>query len=113
MSDKLIISVSTDDPALIRQLQGQLEEYAEVETPKNYADPATILLVLTAIGTTVTMAKNVADILNTLRGFKKQQEAKGATINIFNIGVAGGDQQPIEQADAELLRQLLEQDTLA
>jgi hypothetical protein len=113
MSDKLVISVSTDDPALIRQLQGRLEEYAEVETPKNYADPATVLLVLTAAGAAVTMAKNVADILVTLRSFKKEQEAKGSTINIFNIGVAGGEQRPIEETDADVLRRLLEQDTPA
>jgi len=109
MPKHLTISLPAGDPALRRELELGVEEYADLLPAQSYADMETVKLVLDIVGEAVGIAGGVAGILAFIRSLKAEREAQGQVVNIF-IGVQGGPQVPLDQADAELLTSLLQED---
>ena len=107
MSKQLIVTLPSGDPALRREIEQGIEEYADVRQAQNYTDLATVKLVLEVVGQGVSIAGGVAGILTFIRSVKHEKEQQGQSIQI-TIEVPGGPAQPVEDADAELLARLLE-----
>ncbi|HEX5690533.1 MAG TPA: hypothetical protein VFX76_11055 [Roseiflexaceae bacterium] len=106
MSKPLILTIQSADPALRREVEHGVEEFADVHTPKNYADLETVKLVLDIVGGGVGIAGGVAGILTFVRSLQQTKAAQGITVNI-TVEAPGGPALPLAQADAELLTKLL------
>jgi hypothetical protein len=109
MPTHLTLTIPTTDPTLRRELEQGVEEYADVTQAKSYTDLETVKLVLEVIGEGVSIAGGVAGILAFIRSLKQEKEQQGHNVNI-TIGVPGGAEVPVEDADAELLARLLNQE---
>jgi len=108
MPTQLIVTIPAGDPALRHEIEQGVEAYADVRQSQNYADPATIKLVLDIVAQGVSIAGGVAGILTFVRSLKQTKAQQGVTINIL-IEAPGAPALPVEQADAELLARLLSQ----
>ena len=108
MTKQLIVTIPAGDPSLRHEIEQGVEEYADVRQSQNYADPETIKLALDIVAQGVGIAGGVAGILTFVRSLKQAKAQQGVTINIL-IEAPGGPALPVEQADAELLAQLLSQ----
>jgi hypothetical protein len=108
MSQPLILTIESADPSLCREVEHGVEEFAEIYTPKNYADLETVKLVLELVGQGVSIAGGVAGILAFVRSLKESKAQQGVVVNV-TVEAPGGPALPIEQADAELLVKLLGQ----
>jgi len=106
VSKPLILTIESADAALRREVERGVEEFADVHTPKNYADLETIKLVLDIVGGGVGIAGSVAGILTFVRSLQQSKAEQGVTINI-TVEAPGGPALPLAQADAELLTRLL------
>ncbi len=111
MPEYLTIRFATGDPALRREIEQGVEEYANVLHAQSYTDLETIKLVLEVVGQGVTIAGGVAGILTFVRSLQVEKKQQGSTVNIF-IGVPGGPEVPIEDADADLLMRLLQDNVM-
>jgi hypothetical protein len=108
MTKQLIVTIPAGDLALRREIEQGVEAYADVRQSQNYADPATVKLVLDIVAQGVTIAGGVAGILTFVRSLQQAKAQQGVTVNIL-IEAPGGPALPVEDADAELLARLLSQ----
>jgi hypothetical protein len=109
MNKHLTITIPTTDPTLRRELEQGVEEYADVTQAKSYTDLETVKLVLEFVDMSVSIVANVGAILLALRELQARRAAQGHDDQI-TVGPPGGEQVPVEDADAELLARLLNQE---
>lgn len=109
MAKQLILTIPAADPALRREIEQGVEEYADVHQSQSYTDLETVKLVLDIVAQGVAIGGSVAGILTFVRSLQQEKAQQGHTCDI-TVTVTGQEPIPIEQADPELLARLLTTD---
>jgi hypothetical protein len=109
MPTHLTLTIPTTDPTLRRELEQGVEEYADVTQAKSYTDLETVKLVLEFVDMSVSIVANVGAILLALRELQARRAAQGHD-EVITVGAPGAEQVPVNEADAELLARLLNQE---
>jgi hypothetical protein len=97
MPTHLIVTIPSSDPALRRQVEQGVEEYADVTQAKSYTDLETLRLVLDLVDMSVGIVANVGAILLALRELQARRTAQGHD-EVITVGAPGGEQVPAAPA---------------